>query len=454
MAEVGELTWIAEIKEVADAKREASEVTDDLEGMAEVARETDDAVKDVDDSAGGLGKSFGTLGKTTGLVNGMLGLLNSSLIVLILQFTGLRGKVLGTIASLQALYGVLGTGGLLGVLSTIGTKLGAFASWVAAGSAGALAFAAALGAVIGLIGVWILKITGVLDVIGDLGSALADRLPGWATDAILAVISIFAGGLAVLGGVILGFMEGGLSGAIERGSEVLFIFVDAWVRLAERVREVAGDLLDGLIEWAGNVKKRVAEGLTGAFDTFLEGMSNTWDAAVELKDDLVRWASDLASQVSSTVTNAFTGGWNAAVPDRLDIPEISIGGQEIGVNIAGKYIGGELPSVSVGGQSLDLPQMKRGGMVESAGAVELHDDEMVLPADISRGVIDAIRRFRAGGGSGGGAGDGSGGDTIIEQVLVEIGDQSLDIRDLDRFTLQTLAELIGDEMGDALQEQI
>lgn len=452
MAEVGELTWIAEIQEVANAKREADAMSEDLEDLAEVARETDQAMDQVGESTGDASGSFSDLGSQGGLLGGVLGLVAGSVMQLVINLTGLSSASAAVTGAISTLAGWLGlSGGLSGLMATASAYASGFVGWLAAGSAGALAFAAALGAVIGLFGVWILKITGVLDWIGQLGSALADSLPGWATDSILVLISIFAGGLAVLGGVILGFMEGGLSGAIDKGAEVLMIFADAWARLGKTIASGAADLKDDLFEWAGNLVSGVSDGLTGAFDGFMIGMDNTWEAAVELKEDMIQWASGLAGDITDTVNGAFTGAWNAVVPDSLDIPEISIGGQEIGTTIAGKHIGGTLPEVSVGGQSLDLPQMETGGWVEQGGAVELHDDEMVLPADISRGVIDVLRGAT---GSSSGSASGSAGGVTIEEVIVEIGDQSLDIRDLDKFTLQTLAELIGDEMGDELQRLI
>lgn len=453
MAEVGELTWIAEIKEVADAKQEADEMSEDLEDLADIARETDQAMGQVGESTGDAAGSFGDLGSQGGLLSGALGLVAGSVMQLILSLTGLSGAAAAVSGAISTLMGWLGlSGGLAGILSTISAYGSAFVSWLAAGSAGALAFAAAIGAVIGLFGVWILKITGVLDWVGQLGAALADSLPGWANDAILALISIFAGGLAVLGGVILGFMEGGLSGAIARGKEVLMIFADAWKGLGKTIMSGAADLTNGLIEWAGNLVSSVSKGLTGAFDGFMNGMDNTWQAALDLKDDMLQWASGLAGDIADTVAGAFTGAWNAVVPDSLNVPEISIGGQEIGTTIGGKHIGGELPEVSVGGQSLDLPQMQTGGLVEESGAVELHDDEMVLPADISRGVIDVLRGATAS--QSGSAAGGGGSGVTIEEVSIEIGDQSLDIRELDKFTLQTLAELLGDEMGNELQRLI
>jgi len=403
MAEVGELTWIAEIKEIAKSKKSAEEMSDGLEGLADQARETDAAMDQVGDSSGGLSDSFAGTGTSAGFLSGALGLLGSGLMLLVGQFTSASTASGALVGGLKAAYGWIVGGGLTGAISTLLGYGSSFIGWLAAGSAGALAFAAAIGAVIGLFAVWILKITGVLDWIGSLGEALGTKLPGWARDAILAVISIFAGGLALLGALIIGFMEGGLQGAIERGEEVIQIFGGAWERLFSGVMTAAGDF----------------------------------------KDDLISWGEGVAGDLSDVITGTVEGAWNAAVPDRIEIPSISVGGQHIGTTIAGQEVGGTLPEVSIGGQGLDLPQLATGGMIEEEGAFVGHQGEMVLPADVSRDVIAALR------GSGGGGGGGGSGVNIERQVI-EIGDQSIDLSELTRTQMETLADLIAEKQGDEL----
>lgn len=402
MAEVGELTWIAEIKEIAKSKKSAEEMSDGLEGLAEQARETDEAVEQVGDSSGGLSDKFGSLGRSSGFLTGALGLVGSGLMLLIGQFTTastVTGALTGAISSL---YAWLAGGGLSGVIATVSGYVSSFIGWLAAGSAGALAFAAAIGAVIGLFAVWILKITGVLDWIGQLGTMLADALPGWARDAILAVISIFAGGLALLGALIVGFMEGGLQGAIERGEQVLQIFAGAWERLI-------GGIMDTLNDW---------------------------------KEDVVQLGTEVAEDLASAVTTGVKGLFNTVVPDSITLPEFSIGGQRISVDIPHiGNVGADVPEISLGGDTLDFPQLASGGMIEQGGGAVLHQGEMVLPADVSRDVIDALRR----------SGGGGGGTTLnIERQVIEIGDQTLDLSELTRTQMETLADLIAEKQGDEL----
>lgn len=402
MAEVGELTWIAEIKEIAKSKKSAEEMSDGLEGLADQARETDEAMEQVGDSSGGLSDKFGGLGRSSGFLTGALGLVGSGLMLLIGQFTTastVTGALTGAISSL---YAWLAGGGLSGVIATVSGYVSSFIGWLAAGSAGALAFAAAIGAVIGLFAVWILKITGVLDWIGQLGTMLADALPGWARDSILAVISIFAGGLALLGALIVGFMEGGLQGAIERGEQVLQIFAGAWERLI-------GGIMGTLNDW---------------------------------KEDVISLAEGVAEDLANAVTTGVTGLFNAVVPDQITLPEFSIGGQHIGVDIPHiGEVGADVPEISLGGDTLEFPQLASGGMIEQGGGAVLHQGEMVLPADVSRDVIAALR---SSGGSGGGA------TVSIERQIIEIGDQSIDLSELTRTQMETLADLIAEKQGDEL----
>jgi hypothetical protein len=405
MAEVGSLTWVAEIQEVAQSKREAEEMTEGLEGVAEQARETDAAVEEVGDTTGSLNARFGGLETSAGFLAGGLSLLGGEILLLLGRFVGVGAAAAKLTGLLRGLYVWVAAGGLTGAISTLVGVGQSFLGWLAAGSAGALAFGAAIGALIGLTVTWILEITGVLDVIGQLGVMLRDSLPGWARDALLAVISIFAGGLAVLGGLIVGFVGSGgdLEVAMETAEEVLQIFAGAWERLFAGVMETAG----------------------------------------EFKSDLIAWGEGVAGDLSDTITGVVEGAWNAAVPDTIDIPEMSVGGQSISTTIAGQEVGGSLPVVSIGGQDLDLPQLATGGQVKSGGAAELHEDELVMPADISQDIIDLLRGAAGGGGGGGET-------VVIEQQVIEIGDQQLDVRELDRGAMELLADLIAERQGDKL----
>jgi hypothetical protein len=100
--------------------------------------------------------------------------------------------------------------------------------------------------------------------------------------------------------------------------------------------------------------------------------------------------------------------------------------------------GQDIPSTTIGGGSLDLPQLQSGGIIEQAGAFVGHPGEAVVPADVTQDVF--------GGGGGGGEGQAAGGVTI-EEVSIEIGDQSLDLRDLTRSDIRRLADELAPELG-------
>ena len=388
-------------------------MTEGLEGVAEQARETDAAVEEVGDSTGSLSAQFSGLEKSAGFLAGGLSLLGGEILLLLSRFGGVGAAAAKLIGLLQGLYIWIAGGGLAGAISTLVGIGQSFLGWLAAGSAGALAFAVAIGTLVGLIVTLILEITGVLDAVGQLGQVLSEILPGWARDAMLALISIFAGGLAVLGGLIAGFVGSGgdLEAAMETAEEVFQIFGGAWDRL-----------------------------FTGVIET-----------AREFKSDLIAWAQGLADDVASAVSGAVTGAWNTIVPDSITLPEFSIGGQSIITEIPDVgEVGGTLPEVSVGGQEFDFPQLQSGGMIEEGGGAILHEGEMVLPADVTQDIISALR----GGGGGGGGGGGEQAVVNIEQQTIEVGDQQLDVRELDRGAMELLADLIAERQGDELMTLI
>jgi hypothetical protein len=83
-------------------------------------------------------------------------------------------------------------------------------------------------------------------------------------------------------------------------------------------------------------------------------------------------------------------------------------------------------------------------MVQEGGGAILHEGEMVLPADVTRDILAALRS------SGGGGGGGEQAVVNIEQQTIEIGDQQLDVRELDRGVIELLADLIAERQGDKL----
>ena len=386
MVTIGSLSWVAKVEGISDANAQADNLAD---SMAQAEQKTESANEQLEESEGKMGAlTSATSSSTVAMMtnSNIASLLTSSIFFLTSAVTALIGKKLtlaaiitGIVAGLKTISGivVLAGGYISAMAASVGTLLGygsACIAWLAAGSAGAIAAAVAIGAFIGLLGVFILEITGVLDWVRALGESLGTDLPAWASEGLLALIGIFAGPLAIIGGFISGFVEGviedglvgGINRGVERAREVLDIFILAWRRTFDRI--------------------------TG-------------------------WATSFASDISRAMGNVIRDGWNAVVPSQVNIPSITVAGQ------------------TIGGQSIDLPQLQSGGIIEQTGMFVGHAGERVLnPAETSR--VNEITNV-----GGGGAG------LTIEELIIDIGDQTLDLSTLTRSELQDLAELMTEEFG-------
>lgn len=120
-----------------------------------------------------------------------------------------------------------------------------------------------------------------------------------------------------------------------------------------------------------------------------------WNKIVSWTKNLVSsvtgWLNDLVStakSLGSAIANGLVDMFNAALPDQLGLPEFTI--PRVGFEIPGLTIAGhtiyEGQSVGVGpfgpfgGQSVSIPQLQTGGMIESEGLAMLHEGEQVVPA--------------------------------------------------------------------------
>ena len=383
MVTIGSLTWTAKVEGAGNAQRKADNVADSME--------------QADEKAGGLNTR---LGQTSGrLVTGAKK--SRRLATRMTSLTGILGLVTSGLFFLgaQASAAWAAIGGLSGIVATVSGWLATasglvsgFVSWLAAGSAGALAFAGAMGAAVGLFVVWILHITGVMDWVRRLGAMIGGQLPAWARDGLTALIGIFAGPLAVIGGFINGFIEGTMKGGLVQG-------IETGVARATQVFDTLAGAFDRTIQRA---REFVVDGLSGL--------------------------GDMAA-------NSLSGAFNAVVPSQLNIPEITIGG--------GSVAGQDLPSATIGGGAIDLPQLQTGGMIERTGIFLGHAGERVLnTAEVSRT------------GESGGPSPMGGGGVTIGEISVEFGDQTLDLTNLTEADKQEIARLVAEETGREVESTI
>lgn len=164
---------------------------------------------------------------------------------------------------------------------------------------------------------------------------------------------------------------------------------DMFEEIASYIAGAAKDLLVGAVD-------SVIDTFKTSFENWRDWLMGGAGLIKSLFSDIASYisgsaASDLASAAASAggqMFGALKDKFNSLMPPSLDIPSVSIGGQSIGIpskTIPGtnKTIGGgslSVPSRSVGGQSIGLPSLDTGGFIESEGLAMLHAGEQVVPA--------------------------------------------------------------------------
>ena len=244
----------------------------------------------------------------------------------LIVFGGVVAGLLLTMAAGQSI--IAGTFVAQGLATVAGVATSA-AGGVAAVSAATISLAVALGVGLGLLGVWALELFGIIDLARSLGSWFGDRLPAWVVDGMMVMASVVSGAALLMGAAILGFVENGVSGAVERTREMLGQFRGAWERTGDRV-----------VETLGSAKGRVLENIDTMRDRGIES----------------------AREMGQGMADSFRAAWNDAVPESVSIPSITIAGR------------------TYGGGSINLPRLRHGGMIESGGLAQLHAGEQVVPA--------------------------------------------------------------------------
>ena len=452
MVQIGTISYAARVTGVADAKKSANELADSHRGVAAASHGAAAASGSVAGSLATQSDAQEETNRNTDRAKTKTDLFSSALFFLaralgsallgLLPFSGALTKVSGALATLSrwltggSIIGGIKTfggyiaqaarwiGGLLaGGISTVIGYLSSFVSWLAAGSAGALAVGAAIGVALGVFGVWILKITGVLDWIRKLGQSLGKKLPAWARDGILTIIGLFTGPFAAIGAFIVGTLEGGFSEGFAKAGRVLKIFEGAFMRTGDRITtllgKVANDVKTRLLGAFNRASKRIKTVIGDLSTSIQTRLSNAITGAV---NDL----KGMGRQIGKGFKNAF----NSTVPNRLNIPQITVGG--------GSVAGQDIPSVTVGGGSLNLPQLQVGGMVDQTGIARVHEGEAVLP----RSIVSAAESQPA-------PATGQQSSVTVEDISVKIeaGDfdpSSMSRREMEMFA-QDIAELVGKE---------
>lgn len=233
-----------------------------------------------------------------GTLIGVLG----TLAAVFLPVLAVAFKVKGVMTTLGAIWNAI-TGAAGAVAGALQNLIG----WFAAGSTGALAAAGALGALIGTFAVFVLEATGVNDAIESLGRGLGNSVPNAVRNASLALLSLVAGPLAVLGGAVRGFVQGvmedglvgGIKGAADGALQVVRIFAQSWRSLFDTLVSAMFDYGRDLMGELANGIKAAATAPIDAAKGALDGIKDKISFDQPANDRMARgWGQDLLTEFS------------------------------------------------------------------------------------------------------------------------------------------------------------
>jgi TP901 family phage tail tape measure protein len=125
----------------------------------------------------------------------------------------------------------------------------------------------------------------------------------------------------------------------------------------------------------GNIKSNVESTISGLASSVLSSMRSLGGQLVGEMRDTVRGMRET---------------FNGAIPDRLSVPRVTVGGGSVGIpeELGGGRIG--LPSETIGGQSINMPHLADGGIVEQSTIAMIGEagDEAVVPLERLGSYLD------------------------------------------------------------------
>jgi len=474
MVRVGEITWVARVEGADKATAAANDIQEEATRVASQSEKAASAQNDVADASRRQADAQDTATDSTGSMNTSMGLLSSGAVFAAAKMGILTVATKAYTASMVIARGattafrlaVAGLGAIKGgILAAGGGILGgikSFIGWLAAGSAGALAFAGAIGAVLGTLAVFVLDVLGVLDAIKGFGEFIGDALPDVVADGINAVVGAILAPLALLGGFIIGFVRGGFDKGFAKAREVLDSFLGSWTRTLGRIKALFTGAIDAIVaktKFLGSVLMGIFGGIRSFVvsvpakirTAFSKAVDKIWSFVSGLKNDITSAFStitDKAMEIGTDIAEGLGGSIvsaiNAVIPSSISIPSVTLSAPD--------WAGGM--SITIGGQSLELPQLsmpelQQGGTVAETGAAVVHRGEAVLPAEVvsaldsGRSTVSEATAARSGPMS-----RSESSSTVVENNYdITVGDQSLDISGLSRSDLRRLATEIDRQLG-------
>lgn len=237
--------------------------------------------------------------------------LASALSSILTFFTG-KG-ILANLARLITYFSSAGsvTGALSNAVGVLSGALSSLVGWLT----GTIAGAATLGAIIGLIGVKLLQVTGIMDMVGDAGSALGEALGPDLTSHLLTFLSVITLGifpaLAALGAAINELVQGDIDGAKQAVLEVTDIFASAFSTSIDAVLSALSDFGDILTAFFFNTLPSV---VMGGLNAIWNGMVNFFTQRLpQLAIQGLGAFVALVEQQFNRVFNFVADIWNALI---------------------------------------------------------------------------------------------------------------------------------------------
>lgn len=406
MPKIGEIYWLATVKGTETAKQEANAVEESFEGVAGTAQMTAERQNELASKTGTATEETEKANRWSRRLQGAQGLLASALF-----FTT---DMLGVTSA--AMWGyTAATGAASGATATLYGLL--------AGPAG---LAAGLGGFVAAVGLLSSELLGLTDV-SPVAQAEADTMAG-----------AFADMAYLIGGPLVGYLSAGfslLTGDFE-GAKNKFVNTSVeWTKAAARfaARVQLGFETAGIAVRTG--VQSTVEAADWAWRRGLNSLITATNGATEgIHDSLVGGLTAAVNQAIGVI-NGFITAYNQYASQ---IPHLNATAGKLGQVSAGT--GGR--NVGRVGAIQNEALQSRLGRAGAAGRGGIAAARGRTGGQLARFAPDTI-----GGGRRTATGTG-GGPQIGEQTInVEIGDQTLDIRNLSRSDRRELAEFIAEELG-------
>lgn len=245
-------------------------------------------------------------------------------------------------------------------------------------------------------------------------------------------------------GAVVDFVAGainGILGAFQDIIDVFWWFYDSALAVVGIVEDIFGFLVDlggAVYEFTVSILGGALDVVTGIWDTATDIGDAVWTATINFVNDPLGTVTDLLANLGELADKTF----NAVVDIVMSIiPDIGVSEEEW------QQFREQAPNMAQGMEQIfgGAPGAASGGVVEKTGIAEIHKGEAVIPERL----VQAAER-----GSGRREPRSESKTVNVNIEGVEVGDQSLDIRNMSRAELRQLAQEISNILGDDIREMI